>query len=614
MDFFKDQERARTNSKLLLALFVAAVCLIIIAIYLLFFAIFERNQAGYWNPELFFWVAAGTLLLVSSGSLYKISQLNAGGGTAVAETMGGRLVQRDTDDLLERRLLNVVDEMAIASGISVPKVFVMDDEPGINAFAAGKRPSEAVIAVTRGCLEKLTRDELQGVVGHEFSHIFNGDMRLNLRLMGVLHGILVIALIGRALMYVRTTTRRKADARAQLAMISFGLALFIIGYIGIFFGNLIKAAVSRQREFLADAAAVQFTRNPQGIAGALKKIAGIDATILNTPNADQASHMFFGQAVASFMATHPPIQERIARIEPAFRAMQKSSAQKNTAGLGNSAALGFSVTPNEIRSSIGTVNQAHLDYAHQLIAQLPESIEKTLHIPEQAASIIYALLVVNEDDPELTLLAHLGGPQIVRVEKALEHLPWLKQCSRALWLPLVELALPALRELPQSQQIETLSDTEALVRADGKVSLFEFALLAIMEYQLTSKKQRTSPDKQLSLRAIQTDINMLLSLLSHVGKKNKQQIEQAFAAATALAPLDGTWQLLEPKSINIKLLAAVLNRINTLKYSFKAKLIEACTAAILSNGEVALVEAELLRAIGARLECPVPPLIAGQAL
>jgi len=614
MDFFKDQERARTNSKLLLALFVAAVCLIIVAIYLLFFAIFGRNQTGYWNPELFFWVAAGTLLLVSSGSLYKVSQLNAGGGTAVAETMGGRLVQRDTSDLLERRLLNVVDEMAIASGISVPKAFVMDDEPGINAFAAGKRPSEAVIAVTRGCLEKLTRDELQGVVGHEFSHIFNGDMRLNLRLMGVLHGILVIALIGRALMYVRTTTRRKADAKAQMAMISFGLALFVIGYIGIFFGNLIKAAVSRQREFLADAAAVQFTRNPQGIAGALKKIAGIDATLLNTPNADQASHMFFGQAVASFMATHPPIQERIARIEPAFRAMQKKSAQKNTTGLGSSAALGFSVTPSELRSSIGTVNQAHLDYAHQLIAQLPASIEKTLHIPEQAASIIYALLVVNEEDPELTLLAHLGGPQIVRVEKALEHLPWLKQCSRALWLPLVELALPALRELPQSEQMETLSDTEALVRADGKVSLFEFALLAIMEYQLTSKKRRISPDKQLSLRAIQTDMNLLLSLLSHVGKKNKQQIEQAFAAATALAPLDGVWQLLEPKSINIKLLAAVLNRINTLKYSFKAKLIEACTAAILSNGEVALVEAELLRAIGARLECPVPPLIAGQAL
>lgn len=614
MDFFKDQERARTNSKLLLALFVAAVCLIIAAIYLLFVSIFAHNNLNYWHPQLFFGVTAGTLLLVTSGSLYKISQLNAGGGSAVAEAMGGRLVQRDTDDLLERRLLNVVDEMAIASGISVPKVFVMDDEPGINAFAAGKRPSEAVIAVTRGCLEQLTRDELQGVVGHEFSHIFNGDMRLNLRLMGVLHGILVIALIGRALMYVRTTTRRKADARAQLAMISFGLTLFIIGYIGIFFGNLIKAAVSRQREFLADAAAVQFTRNPQGIAGALKKIAGIDATILNTPNADQASHMFFGQAVASFMATHPPIQERIARIEPAFRAMQKKSAQKNTAGPGNSAALGFSVTPNEIRSSIGTVNQAHLDYAHQLIAQLPESIEKTLHNPEQAASIIYALLVVNEEDPELTLLAHLGGPQIVRVEKALEHLPWLKQCSRALWLPLVELALPALRELPQSQQIETLSDTEALVRADGKVSLFEFALLAIMEYQLASKKQRTSPDKQLSLRAIQTDINLLLSLLSHVGKKNQQQIEQAFAAATALAPLEGAWQLLEPKSINIKLLAAVLNRINTLKYSFKAKLIEACTAAILANGEVALVEAELLRAIGARLECPVPPLIAGQAL
>ncbi len=285
MDFFKDQERARTNSKLLVVLFIVAVCMIIASIYLLFLVAFAYESGNYWHPKLLFWVSAGTLLLVSSGSLYKISQLATGGGSAVAEAMGARLVQRETTDLLEQRLLNVVDEMAIASGISVPKVYVMDDETAINAFAAGSRPSEAVVAVTRGCLEQLSRDELQGVIGHEFSHIFNGDMRLNLRLMGVLHGILIIALIGRVMMRVRTVRSRNNDARAQIALISFGLALFIIGYIGIFFGNLIKSAVSRQREFLADAAAVQFTRNPYGISGALKKIAGIDATLLKTPNA-----------------------------------------------------------------------------------------------------------------------------------------------------------------------------------------------------------------------------------------------------------------------------------------------------------------------------------------
>lgn len=614
MDFFKDQERARTNSKLLVVLFIVAVCMIIASIYLLFLVAFAYESGNYWHPKLLFWVSAGTLLLVSSGSLYKISQLTTGGGSAVAEAMGARLVQRETTDLLEQRLLNVVDEMAIASGISVPKVYVMDDETAINAFAAGSRPSEAVVAVTRGCLEQLSRDELQGVIGHEFSHIFNGDMRLNLRLMGILHGILIIALIGRVMMRVRTVRSRNNDARAQIALISFGLALFIIGYIGIFFGNLIKSAVSRQREFLADAAAVQFTRNPHGIAGALKKIAGIDATLLKTPNAEQASHMFFGQAVAGFMATHPPIQERIARIDPAFRALQKSTAQTASTTSAHPAAAGFAITPEAIRDSIGVVDQAHIDYAQQLIAQLPENIETALHSPQQAAQVIYALLIVHESDPQAVLLATLGNQQPDTIKHTLAHLPWLKQCSRALWLPLVELALPAMRELSLTEREQVLKQTEALVRADGKVSLFEFALLAIMEYQLDSKKNHRSSGKQLSVRAIQADMNLLLSLLAHVGKKNRQQIEQAFAAATALAPLDGAWQLLEPKNINLKLLATILNRLNTLKYSFKAKLIQACTAAILSNGEVALVEAELLRAIGARLECPVPPLLVGQSL
>lgn len=617
MDFFQDQERARTHSKFLLLLFAAAVGLIIVTLYLLFVLVLGQNQAQLWQPELFFWVTAGTLVLVSSGSLYKTSQLASGGGAAVAQAMGARLVARDTSDLLEQRLLNVVDEMAIASGISVPKVFVMDNETAINAFAAGSRPSEAVVAVTRGCLEQLTRDELQGVIGHEFSHIFNGDMRLNLRLMGVLHGILIIALIGRMLMRIRPSmSRRSSDGKGQMAVLAFGLALFCIGYIGIFFGNMIKAAVSRQREFLADAASVQFTRNPQGIAGALKKIGGLEATLLNTPNAEQASHMFFGQAVAGMMATHPPIEARIARLEPAFKASASQRASQPS-GTAPATAMGFaeapsSITPSNVRNSVGVVDQAHIDYAQQLIAQLPDSIEQALHSPQQAASIIYGLLVVNEDNPDAVLQTCLGNAQAEKVAQALAHLPWLKRCTRGLWLPLVELALPALRQLPQSHQLQVLSATEALVRADGKINLFEFALLAIMDYQLDAKQRQAT--KSPSLEEIQTDINLLLSLLAHAGKSNQQQIEQAFAEATALAPLAGTWQLVAPKALNLNRLAALLNRLNTLKYGFKAKLIEACTAAILSNGEVALVEAELLRAIGARLECPVPPLIAEQAI
>src|SRR5690554_1306318 len=256
MDFFQEQERARGNTKLLVLLFFLAVGIIIAVIYLLaVFLFFTQSQPGpvassYWQPEVLLWVGGITTLIVASGSLYKISQLAKGGGPAIAIALGGTFVHRDTKDPLEQRLLNVVDEMAIASGVSVPRVFVLNNERGINAFAAGNQPSDAVVAVTRGCLEKLGRDELQGVIAHEFSHIFNGDMRLNLRLMGVLHGILVIAMIGRIMMRVRSRGR-SSDARAQGVLILMGLALFVIGYIGIFFGNMIKAAVSRQREYLA---------------------------------------------------------------------------------------------------------------------------------------------------------------------------------------------------------------------------------------------------------------------------------------------------------------------------------------------------------------------------
>lgn len=616
MDFFKEQERARSNSKLLLGLFALAVTFIIAAIYLLLVWILSFDQeyatsVQVWQPELFFWVSSLILLIVAGGSLYKISQLARGGGSAIARALGGTFVSRDTTDPLERRLLNVVDEMSIAAGISVPKVYVLRDEPGINAFAAGDQLSNAVVAVTRGCLEQLNRDELQGVIGHEFSHIFNGDMRLNLRLMGVLHGILIIALIGRMLMRIRTGAGRRSDARVQIALVALGFALFLIGYIGVFFGNIIKAAVSRQREYLADAAAVQFTRNPKGISGALQKIAGINTTNIRTPMAEQASHMFFGQAINSMFATHPPINERIARIEPAFRILQKFNQPQGTqTGAVHGAAMGFAVSGSELRQTVGTVDQEHLDYARQLIQDLPEEISQTLHKPAKAAAIIYALLVAEEAEPASLLQQCLANSSQANLQAlALHHLPWLKQSSRAYWLPLIELALPAMRELEQSQQMEIMACTEALVKADGKINLFEFAILALLDYQLAAKKRPLSL-KAPSLTAIQRDLNLLLSLMAHVGKNKQEDIQKSFAAATELAPLDGEWKLLRPKSLNLRLLSSILNRINSLKYSFKAKVIEACTAAVLENGKITLVEAELLRAISARLECPVPPLIA----
>ena len=625
MDFFRAQDQARRNTLWLVLLFLLAVAGIIVAIYLVVALMagqpgMHDGTAGavrlHWEPELFATVALGTLVLIFGGSLYKVLQLARGGGAAVAESLGGRAVSRGTDDLLERRLLNVVDEMAIASGVTVPQVYVLDDEPGINAFAAGTEPNEAVVAVTRGCLEQLSRDELQGVVAHEFSHILNGDMRLNLRLMGILHGILLIALLGR-IMLRASSSRRSSRSKSSGGIVLIGLALLVVGYMGVFFGKLIKAAVSRQREFLADAAAVQFTRNPQGIAGALRKIGGMDASLMQTARAEEASHMFFGQGVRSFFnlfATHPPITERIARIDPAFRAQAARRAAE--AGFeAHEGAMGFAgtvrVAPGQVSASVGNLDGRHLAYAHRLLEKLPESVSADLHDSNLAASVLYAVLVVHEADAQARLAAVLGDEDAAITRRALEHLPWLREAGQDFWLPLVELGLPALRELPEAARRRLLVHVEALVRADGRLSLFEFALIAVLRHGLGIQPGGRRPAAS-DLHAIRQSVSQLLSLLAHAGHGDAQQAQAAFAAGAARVPLDGAWRLLARGELNTGSLEQALDRLAGLKYRFRGRLIEACVEAIAHDGRVSVTEAELLRAIGARLDCPVPPLMAGQ--
>ncbi|MGQ9592640.1 MAG: M48 family metallopeptidase, partial [Planctomycetota bacterium] len=340
MNFFEHQERARKKTQLLVFLFALAVVGIGLGIYLTLLLVLglARPEAEWtagapvvrsqpvslWQPQLFFWSLGGTAAFVGLVSLFRTATLKQGGGV-VARMLGGRLVSRDTRDLAEKRLLNIVDEMAIASGIPVPEVYVLDGESGINAFAAGFSTDQAAVAVTRGTLETLDRDELQGVIAHEFSHILNGDMRLNIRLIGILFGILAIAVTGRFILR-STAGRSSRRGKGSGAIVLLGLALMLIGYIGVVVGRMIQAAVSRQREFLADASAVQFTRNPHGIGGALLKIAQhLYGSALESPRAAEVSHLLFGEGsrpsfLASVFATHPPLEERVRRIDPSLLA------------------------------------------------------------------------------------------------------------------------------------------------------------------------------------------------------------------------------------------------------------------------------------------------------
>jgi Zn-dependent protease with chaperone function len=329
MNFFERQNEARRASRRLVILFGLAVLAVIAAVDFVLFAVMARltaNQPGY-DVSITGWMAAhpgtvvGTTLavlaVIALASFYKTMVLGGGGGV-VARSLGGVRVSADTTDPLQRRLLNVVEEMAIASGVPMPEVYLLEHETGINAFAAGHNPSNAAIGVTRGTLATLNRSELQGVIAHEFSHILNGDMRLNLRLMGLLFGLLVIALIARTMMRGATYFRGDKKGGAAIVLV-IALAVLVVGYVGLFFGRLIQAAVSRSRESLADASAVQFTRDPTGLRGALVKIgAATSGSKIGNPEVEEVAHMLFAPGMRRLFATHPPLLERLEAIDPHF--------------------------------------------------------------------------------------------------------------------------------------------------------------------------------------------------------------------------------------------------------------------------------------------------------
>jgi len=420
VDFFERQDKARRNTKLLVFYFSLAVLSLILAVNIAVSLIFtgftaansiDEPSIGWSRSELLFWVTIGTLAVILIGSVFKSLQL-ARGGSAVAELLDGRLINSNTSDADERKVLNVVEEMSIASGVPVPQVYVMDSEAGINAFAAGHSASDAAISVTRGCMKMLSRDELQGVIGHEFSHILNGDMRVNLRLMGLVFGILCLTVIGRIL--IRTSGRKN-----PLPLL--GLALIIIGWAGVFFGRLIQAAVSRQREVLADASAVQFTRNPSGLAGALKKIGGLtDGSRINSPHAEEASHLFFANGLGdSLFATHPPLVERIRALDPSFdgrfpRVIQERPSDVSPApgaaqlsrppqipGLplvqaeGGGFAAPF-ISQHAVIANIGQATTQHLRYAVDFHQAIPPRLEAAARDPLGAGALVCAFMLASE--------------------------------------------------------------------------------------------------------------------------------------------------------------------------------------------------------------------------
>jgi Zn-dependent protease with chaperone function len=647
MDFFEEQAQARKRTVRLGVLFAVAVVGVMAAVYalsLMLYIVIAGDAAGlvqvardvngvgeltvsWWNPSVFVFSCGGAGLVIGLGALYKSAQLRSG-GSAVALDLGGRKIDPDTTRLDEQRLLNVVEEMAIASGVPAPEVYVLDGESGINAFAAGKTTSDAVIGVTQGTLQLLGRQELQGVIAHEFSHILNGDARINMRAIGLLHGIFLLALIGRFLLRGSRASAKKEGA----AIVLTGLGLLVIGSIGVVFGRMLQSAISRQRELLADASAVEFTRDTDGLVGALKKIGGASShSFMSTPRADEASHIFFSDAVrrlrlfSGLFRTHPPLGDRIRRLEPQWdgdfpevHLPRIADGMSTPPGPPPEDLTAFAEAPSEEAVSeamqhIGSPRPEQITFARSLLGALPSMWRHAVHQAPMAQAMVFGLLLARDEvmrGTELLALAELTDSQTA--DLALRFHAESSALSSAQKIALIDIMMPTLRGLSAAEYQRFRKALDALMQSDRRIDLFEYTLSRMIQRHLARSFEAISPTpvQHRSLKKLQPDARVLLAALARVGSRTEEQAARAFQHGVRTLNLRGDAATLLPTGqCTLSAIDEALTRYDAATPALKKGLILACAATVMADDEVTDREAELIRAIGDGLDCPVPPFV-----
>jgi Zn-dependent protease with chaperone function len=630
--FFDAQDNAKRATRWLIVVYILSTALIVAGVtFIVAGVLYSSNQGDVMNPAVLGPVAILATLLIIGATLYKTAALSGGGGR-VALGMGGTLVPTNVTDPLRRRLRNVVEEMAIASGVPVPEIYVMEAESGINAFAAGFTPGDAAVAVTRGTLELLNREELQGVIAHEFSHILNGDMRLNIRMMGVLFGIMVLGMIGRTILRSSSRSGLLSSRRGRNSggIMLIGLGLTILGWIGVFFAHLIKAAVSRQREFLADASAVQFTRQTDGIANALKKIGGYQQhSYIQSADPEEVSHMLFAGGVArltSLFATHPPLVERIRALDPSFE--ERDYPQVTTDQVGDENIHGpvsaFAGSASEfsghagariegdIADSVGQPTPAHVGYAGRLRRSIPETLYEAAHSPTGAYLLTLALVIdAPYADRQIAIIeGQLGEARAVLVRHYYDE---LQKIGAGFRLPLLEIAFPELKQRP-TPKLEFLLDLlRRLIELDGHIDLREFCFYRILARHLEqaidpSAHQNGNRVSKSAARQAAVDI---IRIVADHGSDNPTERDRAFAAGIRSF---GEWAAGDrepvPAERTVAKLSEALDILAKINSAGRQSMLRAVTATIVHDSEVTATEAELLRAVCASLDCPLPPLLA----
>jgi Zn-dependent protease with chaperone function len=678
VDFYSRQAAARGQSRWLVFAFILALLAVALALDFVLFT-FLAGRNSYYGLNAFQYAAANpgqvvfcTLLVMGVlgiASLYKSMELRGGGGV-VARSLGGVLVTADTTDLKRKRLLNVIEEMAIASGVPMPEVYVLEQEPGINAFAAGHTPANAAVTVTQGALDRLSRDELQGVIGHEFSHILNGDMRLNVQLMGWVFGLFVIGLIGRLILQFSPRSSDRRDSNA--AFLALGFAIMVLGYVGLLAGRILQAAVSRQRERLADASGVQFTRNPQGLKGALVKIAALpDGSALVAADAEQAAHMFFAEGLSRVFATHPPILERIRELDPHFdmRELERAGAEPDQdpspaeivghegagdtharagggglaggvlggailaggvgarapsaaargqfaggglAGFGQLSRAGVGVGVEQAARAVAQVGQpdtAHIEHAQAVRLALPPGARELTESPGSAQALVLALLI--SDTPavrerQLELLSKSANAASVELIKRV--IPIAHALNPMLRLPILQRAFPALRRstVPQRKALAKVADD--LIHADSRVDVFEFCLAKLLETLLNDELSASIPHGKLTLEDEVSEISLLFATLAQIGAQDEQAARASYEVGiSTVLPMRRPAFAAAPDWQ--QKLSAALPRLEQLHPFAKKAVIEGLVKTVANDEMLMDEEAELLRTVCAVLHCPIPPIL-----
>jgi Zn-dependent protease with chaperone function len=662
VDFFQSQELARRNTRRLVIWLAMAILAMIGAIYGVVFAVvsaqgqgrrafMESGPASAFDPAALGAVAGGVLSIVGAGSAYKVASLR-GGGETVASLLGGRKIPPNSSDPDERRILNVVEEMAIASGTPVPPVFVLDNEPGINAFAAGYTVDDAVIGINRGTIRQLTRDELQGVVAHEFSHILNGDMRMSIRMIGLLHGIQVLALIGYYVLRASSSgSRRSSDNKGAGGVVIVAIAVIVVGWIGLFFARIIKAAVSRQREYLADASAVQFTRNPEGIAGALKMIAASQhGSVVNASHAEEASHMFFASmfpssSLAGMFATHPPLLDRIRKLDPNFDGdlkpfinrisrpaddeQEPGGTRKRKVGptfgfpipgpMGlplpgmSNAAERFPIDPVTVVAGIGSPDEQDVVWSEMIVDKIPSAVADAARDVFLARALVFATLLAKDAEVRTRQLeiVRLGEGEATfrETERLAREITGLQPRFR---LPVFEIIQGTLTGMSQLQYRNFRETVDGIVRADNQIDLFEFFM---QQHLLVHLDRRFG--LLVASRVAYTNIGLvkgaacyLLEVLARAGHDSAEHAAAAFRAACTSIGTDWgqTWGRVT--AFNHEELRAAIEKLNQASPAVKKRVLTAAATAVTHDGKVTATEAELFRALAESLDCPVPLIVA----